>query len=190
MIEAVFRYEIQRRRIMKNEKGWRISLPIVLLLFLMVLVESCQFKQGVPQWSGSGFLRKEFLEYRGIAIFSFEGDDSGEVTDAFIESFRERFPQISIIGPQRVLEVLRSEGLDPKELDESARAKISSMLGTQALITGNVYYPSIVRWLLQVVIFDTETGRVMGRSLVEINFMGAMGIKEGARFSVEKLTLW
>lgn len=175
---------------MKNEKGWRISLPIVLLLFLMVLVESCQFKQGVPQWSGSGFLRKEFLEYRGIAIFSFEGDDSGEVTDAFIESFRERFPQISIIGPQRVLEVLGSQGLDPKELDESARAKISSMLGTQALITGNVYYPSIVRWLLQVVIFDTETGRVMGRSLVEINFMGDMGIKEGARFSVEKLTLW
>jgi hypothetical protein len=156
----------------------------------MALIEGCQFKQGVPQWSGSGFLRKEFLEYRGVAIFPFEGDDSGEVTDAFVRAFCERFPQISITGPQRVLEVLRSEALGPEGLDESARAKISSMLGAQALITGNVYYPSIVRWLLQVVIFDTETGRVMGRSLVEINFMGAMGIKEGARFSVEKLTLW
>jgi hypothetical protein len=175
---------------MKSEKDWRISLSIVLLLLSTALVESCQFKQGVPQWSGSGFLRKEFLEYRGVTIFPFEGDDSGEVTDAFVQSFRERFPQISIIGPQRVLEVLRSEGLNPERLDESTRAKISSKLGAQALITGNVYYPSIVRWLLQVVIFDTETGSIMGRSLVEINFMGAMGIKEGARFSVEKLTLW
>jgi hypothetical protein len=30
----------------------------------------------------------------------------------------------------------------------------------------------------------------MGRSLVEIDFMGAMGKEEAARFAVEKLTTW
>jgi hypothetical protein len=180
---------VLRRKTMKSEKKWRIRLSICLPLFLMVFVTNCHFKQGVSQWSGSGFLRKEFLEYRSVAILPFEGGDSGEVTDAFIQSFRERFPQISIVGPKRVLEALRGEALNPERLDESTRAKIGSTLGVQALITGNVYYPSIVRWLLQVMIVDTGTGRVMGRSLVEIDFMGAMGIREGARFAVEKLTL-
>ena len=174
---------------MKSEKGWRICLWIFLLLFSMVLVASCHFRQGVPQWSGSGFLRREFLEYRSVAILPFEGDDSGEVTDAFIQGFRERFPQISIVAPKRVLEALRGQASNPERLDESARAKIGSTLGVQGFITGNVYYPSIVRWLLQVMIVDTGTGGVMGRSLVEIDFMGAVGIKEGARFAVEKLTL-
>jgi len=174
---------------MKIEEKRRIGLSIILLLFLMVLIASCHFRQGVPEWSGSGFLRKEFLEYRSVAVFPFEGDDSGEVTDAFIQSFREIFPQISIVDPKRVLEALHREVLNPEQLDESARAKIGSTLGVQALITGNVYYPSIVRWLLQVMIVDTGTGRVMGRSLVEIDFMGAMGKREGTRFAVEKLTL-
>jgi hypothetical protein len=53
---------------------------------------------------------------------------------------------------------------------------------------GTIYYPSITRWFLQIVILDTKTGEVMGRSLVEIDFMGAMGKVEGARFAVEKLT--
>jgi hypothetical protein len=30
----------------------------------------------------------------------------------------------------------------------------------------------------------------MGRSMVEIDFMGAEGMREGARFAVEKLVLW
>jgi len=174
---------------MKSEKERRIGLPIILLLFLMVFVASCHFRQGVPEWNGSGFLTKEFSEYRSVAVLPFEGDDSREVTDAFIQSFRERFPQISIVGPKRVLETPQGEVLNLERLDESARAKIGSAFGVQALITGKVYYPSIVRWLLQVMIVDTGTGRVMGRSLVEIDFMGAMGIKEGSRFAVEKLTL-
>jgi len=73
-------------------------------------------------------------------------------------------------------------------LDETERLDIGNALKAQALITGNIYYPSISRWLLQIVILDTETGKVMGRSLVEINFMGAEGKEQGARFAVEKLT--
>jgi hypothetical protein len=174
---------------MKRERAWRIHLCISLLLILMVSLTNCQFKQGVPQWSGSGFLRNDFLGYRSVAVLPFEGDDSREVTDAFIQSFRERFSQISIVDPKRIVEALRGQGLNPEQLDEAARRKIGRMLGAQALITGNAYYPSILRWLLQVVIVDTETGKVMGRSLVEVDYMGAMGVKEGTRLAVEKLTL-
>ena len=173
---------------MKRENEWRIYVCISLLL-IMVSAANCQFRQGVPQWSGSGFLRSEFLEYKGVAVFPFEGDDSGEVTDAFIQSFRERFPQIPVADPRRVMETLRSQGLSPERLDESARTEIGRALGVQALIAGNIYYPSITRWLLQVVIVDADTGRVMGRSLVEIDYLGAMGAKEGAHLAVEKLTL-
>ncbi len=174
---------------MTREREGRTSLLILLLLIIMVAAANCQFRQGVPQWSGSGFLRSEFLEYKGVAVLPFEGDDSREVTDAFIQSFRERFPQIPVADPRRVMGTLRSQGLSPERLDESARAEMGRALGVQALITGNIYYPSITRWLLQVVIVDADTGRVMGRSLVEIDYLGAMGAKEGASLAVEKLTL-
>jgi hypothetical protein len=57
----------------------------------------------------------------------------------------------------------------------------------QALVVGNVYYPSIVRWLLQVQIVDAETNEVLGRSLAEIDFMGAEGKKEGCKIAVQYL---
>jgi hypothetical protein len=53
---------------------------------------------------------------------------------------------------------------------------------------GDVYYPSILRWLLQVQIVDVETGDVMGRSFVEINYMGAEGVKEACKIAVQNLT--
>jgi hypothetical protein len=53
---------------------------------------------------------------------------------------------------------------------------------------GNVYYPSIVRWLLQVQLVDAETNEVLGRSLAEIDFMGAEGAKEGCKIAVQYLT--
>ncbi len=174
---------------MKCKKAIGIILWPSLLLTLMGSVISCHFKEGVPRWSGSGFLRESFLDYRSVAVLPFEGDDSGEVTDAFIQRFRERFPQISVVGPKRVAQALQGQRLNPEQLDETTRIKVGRTVGVPALVTGSIYYPSIFRWLLQVVIADTETGKVMGRSLVEIDYMGAMGAKEGARLAVEKLTL-
>jgi hypothetical protein len=176
------------RQAMKSGREWRAWLFLLFLLFLMIIVTDCSLKLGVPQWSGSGFIRKEFLEYKSVAVLPFEGDDSGEVSNAFSLSFHEKFPQISIVARKRVLEVLRHEAFNPGRLDEESRLRIGNTLGVQALIAGNIYYPSITRWLLQITILDTETGKVMGRSLVEIDFMGAMGREEGARFAVEKLT--
>ncbi len=175
---------------MKNGKEREACLSLLFLLFLMAIATGCSMNRGVPQWSGSGFVRKEFLEYRSVAILPFEGDDSGEVSDAFALSFHERFPEILMTDRKRVSGVLRGKDPGSEPLSEEARLRIGKLLGVQALITGNVYYPSISRWLLQIVILDTETGEVMGRSLVEINFMGALGKKEGARFAVEKLTVW
>jgi len=173
---------------MRSEKEWRVRL--FLLFLLMIIVTGCSIKLGVPKWSGSGFVRKEFLEYKSVAILPFEGDDSGEVSSAFALSFHEKFPQISIVDQEHVLEVFQDQPLDPDRLDEESRLRIGNTLGIQALIAGKIYYPSISRWLLQITILDIETGKMMGRSLVEINFMGAMGKKEAARFAVEKLTVW
>ena len=165
-----------------------IRILFVLLSFSVLM--GCSSNFGVIQWSGSGFLRKEFLEYKRIAVLPFEGDDSGEVLNAFTESFREKFPQISIVDPEQVAEALREQTLNLGQVDDAMRAKVGKTLEAQALITGNVYYPTIRRWLFQVIILDTETGRVMGRSLAEIDFMGALRKAEGAHIAVEKLTLW
>jgi hypothetical protein len=175
---------------MRDRKGWKVCFSLFFLLILATVLMSCFLKTGVPQWSGSGFVRKEFLGYESAAVLPFEGDNSGEVSRAFASSFHEKFPQISIVDRKQVSEFLKSHTLTPGPLDEETRLRIGHALDAQALITGNIYYPSISRWLLQVVIFDTETGEVMGRSLVEINYMGAMGKDEAAHFAVEKLTPW
>jgi hypothetical protein len=172
---------------MKNNERWRVHLFLAFFLFLILVLAGCSMN--VPQWSGSGFLRNEFLDYKSVAIFPFEGDDSNEVSRAFARSLQERFPEISIVDRKRVLGLFRREALVPDRLDEEARRRIGTALGAQALITGNIYYPSITSWFLQVVILDSETSRVMGRSLVEINFMGAMGGEEAARFAVQRLVL-
>jgi hypothetical protein len=169
-------------------KEWKGRFSFVFLFFFMIIITSCAFNQGVPQWSGSGFVRKELSDYKSVAILPFEGDDSGEVSNAFTSNFHQKFPEISIVDRKQVLGVLRGQILTPDRLDEKERLRIGNALDAQALITGNIYYPSISRWLLQIVILDTETGKVMGRSLVEINFMGAEGKEQAARFAVEKLT--
>ena len=175
---------------MRGKDICRIHFLLLLFLFLIFFVAACSsINVGVPQWSGSGFLRKEFLEYKSVAVLPFEGDDAGEVSDAFAESFHERFPQILILDRKRVPEMLGST-ITLKRYDDTALEKIGRALGVQAVITGNVYYPSIVNWFLQVEIVDTQTGKMMGRSMVEINFMGAEGKKKGALFAVHKLTLW
>jgi hypothetical protein len=48
----------------------------------------------------------------------------------------------------------------------------------------------ILTWTLQVKISDTETGRVLGRSMVEIDSLFATDIEKAARLAVEKLSSW
>ena len=93
---------------MKSGKEWRVLLFLLFLLFPMILLTGCSLKLGVPQWSGSGFIRKEFLEGKSVAVLPFEGDDFCEVSNTFALSFHEKFPQISIADREQVLEVFRT----------------------------------------------------------------------------------
>ena len=181
--------KVRNRTVEDAAMGIRILFLFSLLSLCLFIVTGCSSNFGVIQSSGSGFLRKEFLEYKSVAVLPFGGDDSGEVLRAFTESFHEKFPQISIVDRKRVAEYLREQPLDLGQADDATRARVGKTLEAQALITGNVYYPTIGRWLFQVIILDTETGRVMGRSLAEIDLMGALRKAEGARIAVEKLTL-
>lgn len=74
-------------------------------------------------------------------------------------------------------------------MDDATRLKIGRRVGAQALITASVYSPSLLSWFLQIKILDVETGRMMGRSTVEINSLSATDLEEAARLAVEKLTL-
>jgi TolB-like protein len=170
---------------MNVTKLLRISLG---LLSASVIVVGCSSIVKVPQWSGSGFLKKEFLEYKKVAVLPFEGDSKGEASEDFARAFHEKFPQMELVAPKQLLEVFRKGDLYPNRVSEATRKKIQESFGVQALVMGNVYYPSIARWLLQVQIVDAETNEVLGRSLAEIDFMGAEGKKEGCKIVVQYLT--
>jgi hypothetical protein len=156
---------------------------IFLILFIIVSVMAC------AQSSGSGFLRKEFLEYENVAILPFEGDDTGELSRAFARGFQNKFPQISILGGRKFLDDPSTEKVNLYQMDDATRLKIGRRVGAQALITGAIYSPSILSWFLQVKILDVETGKMMGRSTVEIDSLSATDIEEAARLAVEKLSL-
>jgi hypothetical protein len=155
----------------------------LLILFIIVSVMAC------TQSRGSGFLRKEFLEYENVAILPFEGDDTGEMSKAFARDFQKRFPKISILGGRKFLDDPREEKFNLYQLDDATRLKIGRRVGAQALITGAIYSPGISSWFLQVKIMDVETGRMMGRSTVEIDSFSATDIEEAARLAVESLSL-
>jgi len=140
------------------------------------------------QSSGSGFLRKEFLEYRNVAILPFEGDDTGEASKAFARNFQKRFPEISILGGRKFLDDPREEKFDLFQMDDATRLKIGRRVGAQALVTGAIYSPSLLSWFLQVKILDVETGRVMGRSTVEIYSPSVTDKDEATRLAVEKFS--
>lgn len=154
-----------------------------IFLFMIVSVMACS------QSSGSGFLRREFLEYENVAILPFEGDDTGETSKAFARGFQKRFPQISILGGRKFLDDPRTEKVNLYQMDDATRLKIGRRVGAQALIAGTIYSPSVLSWFLQVKIMDVETGRIMGRSTVEIDSLSAPDIEEAARIAVEKLSL-
>ena len=153
-----------------------------LILFIIVSVMACS------QSRGSGFLRKEFLEYENVAILPFEGDDTGEMSKAFARDFQKRFPEISILGGRKFLDDPREEKFNLYQLDDATRLKIGRRVGARALITGAIYSPGILSWFLQVKIMDVETGRMMGRSTVEIDSLSATDLQEAARLAVEQLS--
>ncbi len=154
-----------------------------LIVFVIVSIMACTHE------SGSGFLRKEFLGYQNVAILPFEGDDTGELSKAFARNFQKRFPEISILGGRKFLDDPSTEKVNLYQMDDAARLRIGRRVGTQALITGAIYSPSLLSWFLQVKIMDVETGRMMGRSTVEVNSLSVLGIEEAARLAVEKLSL-
>jgi len=145
---------------------------------------------GCAQSGGSGFVKKEFLDYENIAVLPFERDDTGEVSKAFARNFHERFPEISILGGRQFLDNPQEEKFNLDQLDDATRLKIGRRVGTQALITGRIYSPGILSWYLQVKIIDTETGQVLGRSMVQIDSLFATDIEKAAHLAVEKLSLW
>jgi hypothetical protein len=169
---------------MKRKGKGKVCISLCLFLLTVLSVMGC------AQSSGSGFLRKEFLKYENIAILPFEGDDTGEVAKAFARNFHERFPQISILGGRQFLDNPQEEKLNVNQLDDAMRLKIGRRVGAQALITGMIYSPSILIWYLQVKIVDTETGQVLGRSMVEIDSLFSTDIEEATHLAVEKLSLW
>ena len=142
----------------------------------------------MPRWSGSGFSREEILEYKKAAVFPFKGDTRGEASDTFAESFHEKFPQIEMVRRDQVLEAFQQQDLYSDRIDEATRRKIGQVFGVQAFVVGDVYYPSIFRWLLQIQVIDVENGEVMGRSCVEMNYVGAEGVKEACRIAAQNLT--
>ena len=166
-----------------------LSLVTFGLLCSSIFATGCSFTGGVPQWSGNGFIRKELLEYKKIGALPFKGDPKREASDAFAQTFHEKFEPIALVGRKQISEFFKEKDLYPDQLSEVSRREIGEVFGVQALILGNVYYPSIVRWLLQIEIIDVETGEVMGRSTVEINYIGAEGVKKACRIAVQNLRL-
>jgi hypothetical protein len=154
-----------------------------LILFVIVSATACS------QSTGSGFLRKEFLAYENVAILPFEGDDTGEMSRAFARDFHKRFPQISILGGRTFVDDPRAEKFDLYQMDDATRLKIGRRVGAQGLITGAIYSPSLLSWFLQIKIVDVETGRMMGRSTVEMYSLSATDIETAARLAVDKLSL-
>ena len=167
---------------MKRKGREKVCLSLCLFLSIVFSVMGC------AQSGGSGFIREEFLKYENIAILPFEGDDTGQVAKAFARNFHEKFPQISILGGRQFLDNPPEEKLNFDQLDDATRLKIGRRVGAQALITGMIYSPSLLSWYLQVKIIDTETGQVLGRSMVQIDSLFATDIEKAARLAVEKLS--
>ncbi len=173
---------------MSTKRPWFFRLVFLGLLCSSIVVIGCSFTGGVPQWSGSGFIRKELLEYKKAAVLPFQGDTKGEASDTFAENFHKKFPQIELVKREQVLEAFQEQDLYSYRMDEAIRRKIGQVFGVQAFIVGNVYYPSILRWLLQIQVIDVESGQVTGRSFVEINYLGAEGVEEACRIAAQNLT--
>jgi hypothetical protein len=127
-------------------------------------------------------------KYKKAAVFPFKGDTRGGAPDTFAESFHEKFPQIELVRRDQVLEAFQQQDLYSDRIDEATRREIGQIFGVQAFVVGDVYYPSIFCWLLQIQGVDVGSGEVMGRSFVEIKYVGAEGIGETCRITAQNLT--
>ena len=159
----------------------RMILLLCLACFVM-LASGCQPPQG------SGFMRKEFLDYRKVAIPPFQGDPMGDSSKTFTISFRDKFPMMEVFDQHRLLETFKREDLYPDQLSQATRLKIGETLGAQAVIVGSVYNPSITSWYLQVKVINTRTGETMGTSYVEMQSVGAGGVIQACNLAVQQLT--
>jgi len=165
---------------------------IVLFLFSNLFAFGCSLDKTLVQIAPkteSGFAKKEIVDVRRVAILPFEGDSKGEAADAFALSLREKFPQLEVVERKEVQHLFKAQDFSPGWPDETTRMKIGKTFDVQAVVSGSVYYPSILRWLLQVKIIDVETGSWVGQSSVEIGFSGALGLKEGCKLAVESLKM-
>ncbi|HXX33683.1 MAG TPA: hypothetical protein VEM15_04330 [Thermodesulfobacteriota bacterium] len=176
---------LEKGSAMGFERFLAFSLVIGGLLFSSIFSAGCS--GGLPPSSGSGFIRKEALEYQKIAILPFKGDAKGEASDSFAQAFHEKFQTITLVERKQILGMFEEQSLYAGQLSEATRREMGKVFGVEAIIVGNVYYPSIVRWLLQVQIIEVETGEVMGRSMVEINYAGAEGVKKACGIAVQNL---
>ena len=165
-----------------------LGFTMVGLLSSSIFATGCSFPAVVPPSSGSGFLRKEVLGYQKIAVLPFKGDTKGKGSDTFAKVFHEKFQTIVLVERRQVLEMFEERSLYTDQLSEATRREISKVFGVKAVIVGNVYYPSVLRWLLQVQIIDVETGEVLGRSMVEIDYAGGEAVKDACRIAVQNLT--
>ena len=109
---------------------------------------------------------------------------------AFARNFHKKFPEISVLGGRQFLDNPQEEKFNLNQLDDVTRLKIGRRVGAQALITGMIYSSGLMSWYLQVKIIDTETGRVLGRSMVEMDSVFSTDIEKAAHLAVEKLSLW
>jgi len=165
-----------------------LSLITAGLFCSSVFDTGCSFTGGLPPSSGSGFIREETLEYQKIAVLPFKGDTKGEASDTFAQVFHKKFQTMTLVERKQVLGMFQEQSLYADQLNEVTRREIGKVFGVQAVIVGNVYYPSILRWLLQVQIIDVETGEVLGRSMVEVDYAGAEAVKDACRIAVQNLT--
>jgi TolB-like protein len=177
----------KKESVMDFKRFLVLSLVTAGLSSSTVFASGCSFMGGLPPSTGSGFIRKETLEYHKIAVLPFKGDTKGEAADTFTQVFHEKFQTITLVERKQVLEMFEERTLYTDQLSEATRREIGKVFGVQAVIVGNVYYPSILRWLLQVQIIDVETGDVQGRSMVEIEYAGAEGVKDACRIAVQNL---
>jgi hypothetical protein len=170
-----------------KEQPLRISFWVPVCLILTVFLSSCYPLKTPLQGGGSGFIREEFLDTRRLVILPFEGDETGEVLDTFFLTFRKAFPNIEVIDRRKLRGLFQQEDLHLGQLEDAVRKKIGKELDAEALVIGSVHYPSITRWLLQIKIVDAETGDILGRSLAEVDYMGAWGVREGCELAVQNL---
>ena len=157
------------------------------IAFLLVFLSTGVTMAGC-QSQASGFLKKQFLTYQKVAILPFEGDQTGDVSQNFVLSFKEKFPQMEVFDQYRLLQIFSREDLYPDQLSQETRLKIGQVLGAQAVVVGSVYYPSITNWYLQVRVIDAQSGETIGTSYVQMQNMGAEGAMQACRLAVQQLT--